>query len=71
MSRHANRFDSTFRPLARTEELVTTTSKDEVLVYDKTAHHIHHLNASAAQVWYLCDGERTVADLAVETGRTP
>jgi hypothetical protein len=57
-------------PAMRTHDLVTTTSKDEVLVYDQAAHHIHHLNAPAAQVWYLCDGVRTVADLAIETGLT-
>ncbi len=54
-------------PAARTIDLVTTQSNDEVLVYDQQAHHIHHLNATAADVWRLCDGERTVSDIAVET----
>lgn len=58
-------------PAMRTTELVTTASKDEVLVYDQAAHHIHHLNASAAKVWYLCDGQRSVAAIAMETGLTP
>ena len=53
-------------PAARTIDLVTTESKDEVLVYDQTVHHIHHLNASAAKVWRLCDGERTVSEIATE-----
>jgi hypothetical protein len=35
------------------------------LVYDKQCHHIHHLNATAAAIWRLCDGERTVCDLAL------
>ena len=30
-------------PAARIEDLVTTESKDEVLVYDQAVHHIHHL----------------------------
>jgi hypothetical protein len=68
MSRHANQFDSTYRPVARTEDLVTTTSKDEVLVYDQRAHHIHHLNTQAAAVWHHCDGINTVDALSVATG---
>ena len=55
-------------PAARTIDLVTTESKDEVLVYDQAVHHIHHLNASAAMVWRLCDGERTVSEIAAEAG---
>lgn len=55
-------------PAARVTDLVTTESKDEVLVYDQKVHHIHHLNATAAKVWRLCDGQRTVSEIAVETG---
>jgi hypothetical protein len=51
-------------PAARVENLVTTTSRDEVLVYDQDRHHIHHLNATAAVVWNLCNGRRTVNELA-------
>lgn len=55
-------------PAARTIDLVTTESKDEVLVYDQAVHHIHHLNATAAKVWRLCNGERTVSEIALEAG---
>ena len=55
-------------PAARMVDLVTTESKDEVLVYDQAVHHIHHLNAVAATVWRLCDGERTVSEIAAEAG---
>lgn len=55
-------------PSARTVDLVTTESKDEVLVYDQTVHHIHHLNATATKVWRLCDGQRTVSEIAAEAG---
>jgi hypothetical protein len=68
MSRHANRFESTYRPLARTEELVTTESKDEVLVYDQRAHHIHHLDAEVTSVWSNCDGTRTPEAISLATG---
>lgn len=52
-------------PAARTIDLVTTHSQDEVLVYDQQSHHIHHLNAQAAAVWRLCDGRRTVDHISV------
>jgi hypothetical protein len=55
-------------PAARMVDLVTTESKDEVLVYDQAVHHIHHLNATAAKVWRLCNGERTVSEIAAEAG---
>jgi hypothetical protein len=51
-------------PAARVENLVTTTSRDEVLVYDQDRHHIHHLNPTAAAVWSLCNGRRTVSEVA-------
>ena len=51
-------------PAARTAHLVTTQSKDEFLVYDQQRHHIHHLNPTAAAIWWFCDGTRTVSDLA-------
>jgi hypothetical protein len=50
-------------PAARIADLVITESKDEVLVYDTSNHHIHHLNRLSAVVWRLCDGSRSVADV--------
>lgn len=51
-------------PMARIDGLVVTESKTEVLVYDTAHHHIHHLNAISAVIWRLCDGTRSLADLA-------
>jgi hypothetical protein len=51
-------------PAARADGLIVTRSHEEVLVYDTGAHHIHHLNHLSAAVWRLCDGQRTVGDLA-------
>jgi len=45
-----------------------TEAGGEVLVYDEQSHHIHRLNQVSAAVWRHCDGRRTVADLATETG---
>jgi hypothetical protein len=55
-------------PRARTAELITTEVGDQVLVYDLQRHHIHHLNPTSATVWQLCDGRRTVGDLARAAG---
>jgi hypothetical protein len=55
-------------PRARTAHLVTTRMDGETLVYDATRHHIHHLNPLAATVWGLCEGRRTVAVLARDSG---
>ncbi len=55
-------------PAARTRGLVVTESKNEVLVYDLEAHHIHHLNPLAATVRRLCTGEQTMAGLAIASG---
>src|SRR5687767_14331341 len=57
-------------PSARVVNLVTTGSGDDVLVYDRLTHHIHHLNATAATVWQLCDGQHSVAELAFSAGTT-
>jgi hypothetical protein len=40
----------------------------DLLIYDQVTHQVHHLNTTAASVWRACDGQRTVADLAVATG---
>jgi hypothetical protein len=55
-------------PAARVENLVTTTSRDEVLVYDQDRHHIHHLNPTASAVWSQCNGRRTVSEVAQAAG---
>jgi hypothetical protein len=55
-------------PAARFERLVMTEAGGEVLVYDERSHHIHRLNQASAAVWRLCDGRRTVAHVASETG---
>src|ERR1700730_16581126 len=36
---------------------------DESLVYDKETNKAHCLNRTAADVWSLCDGKNTVAQI--------
>jgi hypothetical protein len=57
-------------PAARFEHIVVNAVGGEVLVYDRASNQIHHLNESSDTVWRLCDGERTVADIARTAGST-
>jgi hypothetical protein len=50
--------------------LVTSEVGDEVLVYDQDSNHIHRLNETSAAVWRLCDGRRSVTDIALAAGMT-
>jgi len=52
-----------FRPLARTADLLTEEVDDELLVYDEDRDLACRLNRTSAIVWRACDGERTVTDL--------
>ncbi len=38
---------------------------DETLVYQKENHKAHCLNSTAAEVWKLCDGTKTAAEIAL------
>lgn len=55
-------------PSARSDELLVEEADDELLVFDLQRSMAHVLNAPAAKVWRLCDGTRTVAALARESG---
>jgi len=50
-------------PRARVARLVIRELHDEVLIYDLETNKAHCLNHTAALVWKLCDGRRTVAQL--------
>jgi hypothetical protein len=56
-------------PAARFQNLVVTETADEVLLYDTEKHHIHHLNATTAAVWRLCDGRNRIGDIARLAGQ--
>jgi hypothetical protein len=42
---------------------------DEFIVYDKDTHTAHCLNSTAAQVWRLCDGKKTVTQITRALGQ--
>jgi hypothetical protein len=48
----------------RSEHLHVEEVGDEVLIYDLEGNRMHCLNAPAAHIWKLCDGRRTVREIA-------
>lgn len=57
-------------PRARTEDVLTTSVGDELVIYDSRSDRAHRLNGLAAVVWRNADGERDVAGLAEAAGAT-
>jgi radical SAM protein with 4Fe4S-binding SPASM domain len=55
--------DPDFRPKAR-DGFVSKPSGDEVLFYDEDGKNAFSLNRVAARIWSLCDGSRTIEDIA-------
>ena len=53
-----------YRPRTRRTQLLVQELPDEVLIYDMERNEVHCLNGSAARVWALCDGEKTIAEIA-------
>jgi hypothetical protein len=53
-------------PKARREHLVVTDLDDETIIYDKRTHQATCLNSFAGQVWRLCNGSRTPADISTK-----
>lgn len=56
---------SSAEPLARREGLVVQELPDEILVYDRARDRAHCLNQTAALVWKYCDGQTSVAKMAL------
>ena len=50
-------------PHARTEDILTESVGNELILYDRKTQKAHRLNETAAFVWRHCDGTKTVADL--------
>lgn len=51
------------KPTARTENLVVQEVNDEVLIYDLVTNKAYCLNHTSGQVWQLCDGNNSIADI--------
>ena len=53
-----------YKPKTRSAQLLVEELVDELLVYDVERNQVHCLNGTAVRVWTLCDGNRTVSDIA-------
>jgi coenzyme PQQ synthesis protein D (PqqD) len=53
-----------YRPTARSQDLIVEELADELLVYDRTTDTAHCLTSVAATVWRACDGATDLEGLA-------
>jgi hypothetical protein len=49
--------------LNKSPGLVVEELEDEILLYRPSNHQAIHLNATAAAIWKLCDGTRTISEV--------
>jgi len=56
------------KPTSRRDEILLRDLPEELLVYDLRSHRAHCLNRTAAAVYRLSDGSRSVAELASALG---
>lgn len=52
------------KPLSRRSDLVTQEIGNELLIYDLNENKAFNLNQTSAMIWQLCDGNRTISDIA-------
>ena len=52
----------------RAPDIIEYGVEEEVVLYDPRSDTAHVLNPTAAVVWWLCDGDHKVKDIARELG---
>ncbi len=52
------------KPIARQTDIVIQEFENEALIYDLKNHKAFCLNQTSATVWQLCDGERSISQIA-------
>ncbi len=60
--------NGSFRPEGRTNDLVMQDLASETVIYDLSNNKAFCLNETSARVWRLCNGIRTVDDIAASIG---
>ena len=60
-----------FTPRPRSRGITVQEVDGEMLLYVEQTHQASCLNASAARIWNLCDGQANVAAIAVGAGSDP
>lgn len=53
-----------YKPKARSTQILVEELVDELLIYDVERNQVHCLNGIAVRVWTLCDGTRTISEIA-------
>jgi PqqD family protein of HPr-rel-A system len=48
----------------RRPDLTTCTVDGELVILDRAAGYVHHLNPTASEIWEACDGRHSAADIA-------
>jgi hypothetical protein len=61
---------TTTKPKARRDGLILQELPDELLIYDQRTHRAHCLNASAASVFRIADGSRSIDEIARAAGES-
>jgi hypothetical protein len=51
-------------PKSRQSNIVVQEMENEALIYDLTINKAFCLNSTSAQVYHLCDGKHSIADIA-------
>jgi hypothetical protein len=67
-ARRAFSVDAATRPARAAHVIEYPLGESEVMLFAEGRQVVHTLNASAWAVWELCDGSRTVRDIAAELG---
>lgn len=50
----------------RRPEVLVRSVEGDLVILDRGRGVVHHLNSTAALVWSRCDGERALADIAMD-----
>jgi hypothetical protein len=56
------------KPQARTDGLIAERLDDGLVIYDRLSDQAHSLDATAAALWSLADGTRTISQIARAVG---
>ncbi len=56
-------------PLARNKAILLQEIDGELLIYDLDTDKAYNLNKTAALVWQLCDGTKSVAQISIEMSK--
>jgi hypothetical protein len=57
------------KPISRKSDIVIQELDNEILIYDLSTNNAFCLNETAAIIWRLCDGTKTVSEISRDAGR--